>query len=923
MSYEWNNLQARNLNVVNNIRVMKYLTRRNIQILLDHIGADDWRDTRDLLGYNRRWGERRVLRELMVEYNREQQGAVRNLVGGIMNRVVDHQTQERLQDIARRITTRRLQMKRGRINPDGDVYDTLNRLIPKYKGKSIRVRMYADGQVVLDTVYNVPTKGFRKWFKQALFDFTEGDSDEWRLKTAGSQTANIIITEGVLIEPQLVPQAFAEGATNCVLKPIKKWIESRLDNVKSAKSKANWTSKLNKIDYYEKEFPTGIPEEQMNEICDYFKIDITIDLPLTEEFMKWRYRTKSLAHFKYLNTRLNHAEHLTDKGTIHELSQEELNELPNKYDFYMYRKSKDGDYHKIITIDGTYVLRDEYTEAVNEFEHSYDMKRYRLDHIKWSGASTFVREGTHFNGTVWVGDQDIETEHIDMKKAYSQFNKCPAYAGFLGKITDYRQCDKIEGIGFYRVGKFNGLPDWLVRMKCYYDMNVYTSVELEWLKGLGVEYTVVEGAWGSRCDFDFSQEFIDQKYYRKWVGQCYQLNTEHSFYIKKTDLEFIENWTSYCKCEFYDYGDEVRVTYPKERAYHLSHIAGFITAYQRMNLFEQIQLMDFDKIVRVTTDDIYFEPHNFEHLDIFRHKFSSMPPTYPPEHFLSNVVEWEDRPITEITPRKHYWKEAFKGAGGNGKTHYNMTDKGLVGVLYVAPSYKLCSAMKSYGYDTAVLARLLDDKIYELSKGHNVIIIDEMSMITNEQRDKIIMDYPDCKLIFCGDPDAQLPPVSGEQMTLDVFDNVHEMNKNYRFTCEKHLELCMKVRKLIEEEEDANEFIFDNYEHITAEQMTYNPETDIILCSTNTNGGCWLTKYGENKWRVLENTRLCCNGDIVLGDKPKFKCEPRHGFTIHSVQGETFEGTIYIDSRRWFDNTMGYTAISRARRYDQIKIIVA
>tara|TARA_R110000803_G_scaffold142752_2_gene209034 strand:+ start:1339 stop:4782 length:3444 start_codon:yes stop_codon:yes gene_type:complete len=112
MNYEGNNLQPNNLNVVNNIRVMRYLTQRNKQILLDWIGVANWRDARDLLGYNRRWGERRVLREMKTEYNREQQGgAVRNLVGGIMNRVVDRQTQERLQGIAIGLTARRIQRR--------------------------------------------------------------------------------------------------------------------------------------------------------------------------------------------------------------------------------------------------------------------------------------------------------------------------------------------------------------------------------------------------------------------------------------------------------------------------------------------------------------------------------------------------------------------------------------------------------------------------------------------------------------------------------------------------------------------------------------------------------------------------------------------------------------------------------------------
>ena len=60
----------------------------------------------------------------------------------------------------------------------------------------------------------------------------------------------------------------------------------------------------------------------------------------------------------------------------------------------------------------------------------------------------------------------------------------------------------------------------------------------------------------------------------------------------------------------------------------------------------------------------------------------------------------------------------------------------------------------------------------------------------------------------------------------------------------------------------------------------------------------------------------------MLGEPPKGRYEKRHGFTIHSVQGETYEGKIFIDIRNMFDLTMLYTAVSRARRSDQIHIIV-
>ena len=118
----------------------------------------------------------------------------------------------------------------------------------------------------------------------------------------------------------------------------------------------------------------------------------------------------------------------------------------------------------------------------------------------------------------------------------------------------------------YRVGHFTGVPDWLVKMGCYKPMKVYSSVELEWMRGLGVHFTIVEGAWGSRFDFEFPQEFIDKKYYAKWVGQTHQLILDNTFFIKKTDLEFIENWATQCKCVFFNFDDDVRITYQKDNA---------------------------------------------------------------------------------------------------------------------------------------------------------------------------------------------------------------------------------------------------------------------------------------------------------------------------------------------------------------------
>jgi hypothetical protein len=63
-------------------------------------------------------------------------------------------------------------------------------------------------------------------------------------------------------------------------------------------------------------------------------------------------------------------------------------------------------------------------------------------------------------------------------------------------------------------------------------------------------------------------------------------------------------------------------------------------------------------------------------------------------------------------------------------------------------------------------------------------------------------------------------------------------------------------------------------------------------------------------------------GDVVIGERPACgEWDKIHGYTIHSVQGETFAEPIYIGTRHLFDPTMGYTAISRARKHSPIKII--
>ena len=75
------------------------------------------------------------------------------------------------------------------------------------------------------------------------------------------------------------------------------------------------------------------------------------------------------------------------------------------------------------------------------------------------------------------------------------------------------------------------------------------------------------------------------------------------------------------------------------------------------------------------------------------------------------------------------------------------------------------------------------------------------------------------------------------------------------------------------------------------------------------------------KYMIKENTAKYNNNQIVFEDIKNVKREHRHGFTIHSIQGETARHKLFIDIRKQKSLRMIYTAISRAEYLSQIYLI--
>ena len=120
-----------NKSVENEMSEIKRLTVKAKRTLLDYFGYATWEDAREGMDISKRKKSKGVFKELKTEYNENIENPRRTIV-------------------------------ENGIDPDGDVYDTMNELIKVHKRQTIRVRMYADEGLVFDRVYSVPVEGFNK-----------------------------------------------------------------------------------------------------------------------------------------------------------------------------------------------------------------------------------------------------------------------------------------------------------------------------------------------------------------------------------------------------------------------------------------------------------------------------------------------------------------------------------------------------------------------------------------------------------------------------------------------------------------------------------------------------------------------------------------------------------------------------------------
>ena len=739
---------------------------------------------------------------------------------------------------------------------------------------------------------------------------------------------------------------------------------------------------------------------------------------------------KFLRSFNFINTRIDHVDLKYDNILSNDpivVTSTEMNEIVDDDDGLLHYQKNNLGICEVHTREHKYVLENDYMDTVKEFESKWGLDMCKIDHIKNPKLSNFILQGVHYNGTVdyeqvhedlfgeFNGDDILQNKddisHIDMQKAYTQFLTSRHYMGFMNKVNHFRKTDKVQGLGMYVItdidysGVTENTRNHLETMSVYNDDQIYTSPDLAFLDKHKATYRVVAGAWSvNRLDFDFTDivkesdpddkvkdPMINKKYvfgktkipyYSKWTGACNHISTEKSIFLRGGSDWYRAIKQTGVECAFFESGscgrdnDEIMVSWEKTEMRHLSQINAYITAYTRLNVLEQLCAMDSDSIVRVCVDGIYFretgKPITIVPDGSFRYKDSK---TFLNKQCFGYTLGdyngiWEG---SDLERDGKYKSEAHIGVGGGGKTDYNLKDSGLCNVLYIAPSYKL-ARKKNEEYTTSVLdttvwAKITNDPETKRNykRKYNVLIFDEVSMMTDKAKDGILKDFGDmCFVIFCGDIGYQLPPVNEDglcEMTTKNIGKVVRYSVNYRCKCPKLQSILMGIRKSID---TGNGKLSEVFNKLTDREIPFTYEVDdMILSPTHQGKDDWTARYGSiaaltleteklkkrksrsandnyrlecfenelnshreselvvtDKWFVRTNNRDYSTGEIVIGPKPiGVQSDLQHAFTVHSIQGETAQNKLIIHRIGIRDLRMLYTALSRAQTLDQIYIV--
>lgn len=746
------------------------------------------------------------------------------------------------------------------------------------------------------TIYGRPT--IHQWYQQ-LFDGESGAETFIPDKNGGRRMQFFRPDQ---ITSRKLRQVFRLSDTNnCVFVALRRRFTHLLAESKSQTLIKGYKRLLRLTDDEEERYPDGVPEDSMQDLAEQLAICIIIKDAIGQEQKRYT-SAKPNCTVELTNTRAHHLE-LVDHDNVIETDDvaEKLEQLKADKEYYVIINDTDNP-RRVKTKDGILTKISPDDEEINKFITTLNYAQ--IDAKKYQELNLFTANSRHIHSSpLTFSDFTPNTKLYDMKQAYLQYRETTYYEGFLTVIQQFRKIDHIISTGIY---KFKVLEDTPFSRKFglrQTEEYVMISPLIKYWTDNGLKIQITEGCFGHTEDIDFPPNMVDErKLYQKAIGRLSMADnfreTKYTFQCTET---FAEHTASQHYADYWNDSQEITIRIPNRSVLTNHHIAAFIVGYTQINMLQAIQTVPFTSIKAVLLDGIYadepianpmFRVKPICHVPCLNIKW------YNPDNNHYNFPPF----IKQITINSF-----LSGAGGTGKTHTILTDKGYVNPLYVVPTRELGNKKElELGTRWETIHRTLGKLCEPIKYLPPVILADEITMVQKEWINELLQKYPKSLILLAGDTDANQHyqcrgGTSNNYMEIYKPTNmpIVEFTTDYRsLTTEMRnfkLNLRKEMRKVYEDgglkdTKKLRDYLLANDSPIRilsfAQAHKEAQETDIFLYSTN-----------------------AVRDRITHVNKKG----------VHAFQGQTVEPpTRLFITVDWFEYAMPYTAISRARHHDQI-----
>jgi hypothetical protein len=806
----------------------------------------------------------------------------------------------------------------------GSVESTIREMWKMTVGSRAR---FIGGQVDVTIDVAGRDKGYKS-FRQVFLHDTNGNA-----KFELGDT--FLILQPTPISAEKLVQRFRDGINHCVFVPMIDKLSKMAMNSTDA-TKKRLIQRIKKLNALAITYNAYVPEDKMEEVvkvsgckfvlCDMFKNEIAV-----------YNKNGRVGCLVGTNGRENHI----DIGVIVEsdpieLEQDDMNKLwrkvksdysANKEFYRIDGDLKEGLPTKICTLKGAWAVKDPMRDACMEFDKSLGIINYKINAMKQPELNDFLKAGRIVNS--WsCGLNDAEaTGCADMPSAYTQFKKCHKYAGFLGHIHQFRSGVFSvhfvkEHLGYYQIIVRGGINWMFEKLGMYVGLRtVLFSPELLYFIENGLEVDIVQGAWGSRFDFDFPDYMMKDRRYCVWAGRLGMERRETSHTIPAT-----ETWASHLATEhkvFYWRNEGlVTVKKPVKKCFTAHHILGALTSYTRIQMMEAMKMFEPSQLISVVMDGIYYRGKKPLGLEWFKDKKARV---------TENSMPWYSQEELAVFPlmSKVIGNALLTGQGGSGKTYSVFKDNGFNTILYVSPSHILGQDVREkYGAKYTTIHKLIgiDCRPYrEENRVPPVIFVDEITQIDSGWVDKVFKMYPESLILLAGDIDSsgrwfQCRSGGGEEwntiwkpVDVDVIEYLEDRRsrdsdlKALKLRIRNAMKQCDLECGLYQMQEWAERKLpISNFEFV---------DGDTCIAGTHRTNEKLLLKGVVSGYYK--------KGGFV-SDVEMLGYDKRGSFTIHSYQGKTIEkGNVWIFIDDLFEYAMLYTAVSRAVNFSQIKFVLS